>query len=57
LVVRKCGLRILVQILHVGMRGSAVEVEVIFLYILAMIAFVAGKPKKPFFQDRITFVP
>ena len=39
------------------MRGSAVEIEVVFLHIFAVIALVAGEPKDPFFQDRIPFVP
>ena len=34
-----------------------VEVEVVFLYVLAVIAFVAGQAEDPFFQDGIAFVP
>jgi len=49
-------MRILVQIFHVGMRGSTVEVEVIFFDVLAMIAFVAVRPKDvP--SDRVMLVP
>ena len=34
-----------------------VEIEVIFFYVLAVIAFVAGQAEEAFFQNRITFVP
>src|SRR5262245_29797253 len=34
-----------------------IEVEVTFLLILAVIAFIAGKPKDTFFQHRIASVP
>src|SRR5258708_30475337 len=39
------------------MGGRAVQVEVIFLHVLAMIAFVAGKAEDPFFQDGIALIP
>ena len=39
------------------MRGRAVEVEVVFLHVLAVIAFVAGQAEDPFFQDGIALVP
>ena len=55
--VGKFRLRILVQILHVGMRGRRVEVEVVFLHVLAVIALVAGQAEDPFFQDGIALVP
>ena len=55
--VGECRLRILVQILHVGMRGRAVEVEVIFLYVLAVIAFVAGEAEEAFLENGIALVP
>src|SRR6266581_3700375 len=48
---------ILVQIFHVGVRGSTVEVEVIFFDILAMIAFVAGQAEKTFLQNWVMLVP
>jgi len=38
-------------------RRGAVEVEVIFLHILAMIAFVAGQPEETLFEDGIRPVP
>src|SRR5271163_1580354 len=41
-VVRIGALRVLVEILHVGVCGSAVEVEVVLLYVLAMITFAVG---------------
>ena len=50
-------LGILVQILHVGVRRRRVEVEVVFLHVLAVIALVAGQAEDPFFQDGIALVP
>src|SRR5271157_2257794 len=41
----KGALRIFVKELHVGVRRRAVEVEVIFLHILAVISFVACQAK------------
>src|SRR5262245_19214989 len=55
--IRKFGLRILVQGLHVGMRRRVVEVEVAFLYVFAVIAFWATQSKEPFFQKRIQAIP
>src|SRR5215468_9830137 len=46
-------LRIFVEVLHVGMRWSAVEVEVIFLHVLPMISFARGQPEGPLLQNRI----
>ena len=43
--------------LHVGVSRGRVEVKVIFLDVLAVIAFVAGEPEQAFFQDRIFAVP
>ena len=51
--IRKRALRIFVKILHVGVRRRAVQVEVIFLHILAVIAFVAGQAEEAFLEDRI----
>ena len=34
-----------------------VEVEVVFLHVLAVIALVAGQAENPFFQDGIALVP
>ena len=41
-------LRIFVEILHVGMRGRAVEVEITFLYVLAVIAFFSSEAEEAF---------
>ena len=57
IVVGKRGLRILVQVLHVGVRGRAVEVEVILFDILAVIALAVGQPKQALLQYRILVVP
>src|SRR6266702_1983344 len=50
-------LRIFVKKLHVRVRRRAVKVEVILLYIFAMVSFVAGKAEETFFEDGISFVP
>src|SRR5579862_3467024 len=55
--IRELRLWILVEKLHVGVRRSAIEVEVIFLDVLAMIAFAVGETEQPFFQDWVTAVP
>ena len=46
----KRGLRILVQIPHVGVRRCAVEVEVVLLDVLAVIPLIAGQPKQALLQ-------
>jgi hypothetical protein len=38
IVVGICGLRILVQVFHVRVRGGAVEIEVVFLHVFPMIS-------------------
>src|SRR5262249_1154516 len=48
---------VLVEEFHVGVRGRGVQVEVVFLHILAVIAFVAAKPKQTFLQNRIAAIP
>ena len=50
-------MRILVQVLHVRVRGGAVEVEIVFLNVLAMIAFAICQAKQTFFQDGIPAIP
>jgi hypothetical protein len=39
------------------MRGCGIEIEITFLHVLAVIAFVAGETKEPFLQNRIAAVP
>src|SRR5688500_15801036 len=55
--VGKGGLRIFVEILHVGVSGRAIEVEVIFLHVFAVIALAVGQPEEAFFYDRIFSIP
>ena len=57
LVIRKRRVRIFIQKLHVRVSRRAVEVEVIFLHVLAVISLVAGEPKKAFLQDRVALIP
>ena len=51
------GLRIFVEIFHVGVGRRAVEVEVVFLDVLAVIAFGVGEAEEPLLQDRVLPVP
>jgi len=53
--IRRLG--ILVEVLHVGMRRRAVEVEVVLLDVLAMIPFVIGQPEQTLLEDRVLPVP
>src|SRR5258708_20760100 len=55
--IRKRGLRIFVQILHVGMSRCRIEVEVILFDVFAVIAFVSGQAKKTLLEDRVLSVP
>src|ERR1700689_122699 len=57
MLIGKRRLRILVQILHVRMRGSAIEVEVMLLHVLAVVALVSGQAKEPFLEEGIALVP
>ena len=50
-------LRILVKVLHVRMRRSAVEIEVVLLDILAVIALAVGQSEQAFLEDRVLAVP
>src|SRR5262249_15041280 len=51
------GLRVLVEPLHVGVGRRGVEVEVVFLHVLAVVALDAGEAEQPLLQDRIAAVP
>src|SRR6266478_9540457 len=55
--VRKFKLGILVESLHVRVRGSRIEIEIILLHVLAMISFIARKAKEAFFEDWIAAIP
>ena len=55
--VRECRLRILVEVLHVRMRRRAVEVEVVFLDVLAVIALAVGQAEQAFLEDRVLSIP
>src|SRR5262249_27375489 len=57
LTIRELPLRILVQHLHVAVCGSVIEIEVIFLYVLTVIALARGQAEHPLFQDGIFAVP
>ncbi len=55
--VGKLGLRILVQALHVGVRGRVVEIEIIFLDVFPVVALFAGQPEETLFQNRVAAIP
>jgi hypothetical protein len=55
--VRVFSLRILVEILHIVMCGSRVEVEVIFLDVLTVISLAVRQSEKSLFENRVTLVP
>ena len=50
-------LRILVQILHVRVSRSAVQIIVVFLDIFAVIALTVGESEQAFLQDGVLAVP
>src|SRR6266567_5814605 len=50
-------LRIFIKEFHVGVRGRAVEMEVILLHIFAVISFVARQAEETFLEDGIGLVP
>ncbi len=57
IIVGKGRLRILVQVLHVGMRRRAVEIEVVFLHVFAVVGFAVRQAEHAFFEDRVFAIP
>ena len=55
--VRKFPLRILEEEFHVRVSRRRVEIKIIFLDVLAVVAFVAGEPEQPFLENRVLAVP
>ena len=55
--IRELSLRVFVKHPHVAVRGSVVEVEIIFFYVFAVIALGRTQPEHSLFQDRIAPVP
>jgi hypothetical protein len=56
-VIGKLGLGVLVQILHVGMRGRAVKVEVVFLDIFTVVALTVRQTEQTLFKDGVLAIP
>src|SRR5215469_5519514 len=56
-VVWKCSLRVFVQILHVRVGWCAVQIEVVFLHIFAVITFTIRQAKEALFEDWILAIP
>src|SRR5262249_31451410 len=57
LFVRVRSLRVLVQVLHVGVGRRVVEVEIVLLDILAVVALAAGQAEQAFLEDGVLAVP
>jgi hypothetical protein len=55
--VRKSGMRIFVKVPHVGVGGRAVEIEVTFFDIFAVVSFFTGQSEEALFEDGIPLVP
>ena len=55
--VRKLGLRILVEILHVAVRRRIVEIEVILFDVFTVIALRRNQPERSFLKNGIALVP
>ena len=56
-VVRIRPLRVLVEALHVGVRGRGVQVEPVLLGVLAVVALAVGQPEEALLEDRVLAVP
>ena len=56
-VVRIRPLRVLVEALHVGVRGRGVQVEPVLLDVLAVVALAVGQPEEALLEDRVLAVP
>src|ERR1700761_8185151 len=52
-----CPLWILVQVFHVGVGWSAIEIEVVLLDILTVVAFAICQAKQALLKDRILPIP
>ncbi len=55
--VREFRLRILVQVLHIGVRGRAVQVEVVFLDVFAMVTLAVRQAEQSFLEDGVLAIP
>src|SRR6185437_3253506 len=55
--IRESCLRVLVQVLHVGMRWRAVEVEVVFFGVLSMVGFAVRQSEYAFLENGIFAIP
>jgi hypothetical protein len=55
--VRELPLRVLIEGLLVGMRGSGIQVVVAFLDVLAVVALVVREAEEAFLQDGVFAIP
>ncbi|KFB74437.1 MAG: hypothetical protein AW09_000256 [Candidatus Accumulibacter phosphatis] len=51
------GLRVLVEVAQIAVRRCGVEVEVVFLDVLAVVSLVAGQSEGTFLENRVCAVP
>jgi hypothetical protein len=56
-VVGECGLRVLVEVALVAVRGQVVDVEVVLLDVLTVVALGIRQAEQPLLQDRVALVP
>src|SRR5713101_3931968 len=56
-IIRISRLRILVQAFEIRMGWCAVEVEVVFLDVLAVVALAVGQPEQALLEDRVGAIP
>ncbi len=50
-------LGILVEVLHVGVGGRRVEIEVVFLHVLAVVTLAVGEAEEALLEDGVLTVP
>ncbi len=57
IVVRVGGVRVLVEVPHIGVGRCVVDVEVVLLHVLAVVALGVGETEHPLLDDRVFAVP
>ena len=55
--VRELPLRVLVEVLHVRVRGRRVDVEIALLDVLAVVPLAVGDPEEALLEDGVALVP
>jgi hypothetical protein len=57
ILIRIGSMGIFIEILHVRVGRRAVKVEVVFFYVLTVIALTVGKPKEALFENGVLSIP